>query len=58
MFINELSFVDKLDLVRNGLGFRMGLDWEAKLLGCWVSWRGPQEYPNAVLCDDTHSKKI
>ncbi len=50
MFINELSFQEKLTILRNGcLGFGQGIEFAAGCLGGHISWRGPSEYPNAVF---------
>jgi len=49
MFISELSFQEKLEILRHGLGFGLGIEWAAQQLGGSIVWRGPQEYPNAVF---------
>ena len=49
MFISELSFNEKVELLQYGLGFGLGLEWAAQTLGGTILWRGPQEYPNAVF---------
>lgn len=58
MFINELSSQEKLALLRGGLGFRLGLDHDARCLGGSIAWRGPSEYPRAVFSCDGHSAVV
>jgi len=49
MFKNELSFMEKVELLRHGLGYGQGIEFAAKSLGGRITWRGPAEYPNAVF---------
>ena len=58
MFINELSFQEKLALLRRGLGFRLGFDHDARCLSGIIVWRGPREYPRAVFLCDGHSAVV